>query len=111
VLKKLLQKKYLHKLFFDVSSGMGRPRINTPIVAQNKIKDVLQRPNVKRSLLWLSKESGINHTLLYQIVNGDRRLQEHQADKILHTFHKFNVEVSYDDLFTTYHEDTEIYDY
>ena len=83
---------------------MGRPRIEQPIVAQNKIKEVLGRSNVKRSLHWLSKESDINYTLLFQIVSGARRLQQYQADKILHIFQRFNVDVTYEELFTTYHE-------
>ncbi len=102
--KKLLQKKAWRNIFFNVNYGMGRPKINEPILAQDKIKQVLDRPNVKRSLLWLSKESGINHTLLFQIVSGARRLQQYQADKILHTFQRFNVDVTHEELFTTYNE-------
>ena len=102
---------------------MVRPRINTPIEPQTKIKEVLTRPNVQRSLLWLSKQTNINHTLLHQIVNGKRRLQEYQADKIFHTLQRFNIEVTRDEVFiwstlnliitynmrySTYHEPSQV---
>jgi len=33
---------------------MGRPKIDTPIAPQRKIKEVLARPNVQRNLFWLA---------------------------------------------------------
>jgi len=78
---------------------MGRPKIDTPIAPQRKIKEVLDRPNVQRNLFWWAKQSKINHTLLHQIVNGKRRLQDYQANKILHTLQTFNIDVTYDEVF------------
>jgi len=78
---------------------MGRPKIDTPIQPQTKIKEVLARPNVQRNLFWLAKQSKINHTLLHQIVNGKRRLQDYQANKILNTLQNFNIDVNYDEVF------------
>ena len=83
----------------DTKPKLGRPRKETPIIAQRKIREVLDRPNVQRNLFWLSKQSDINYTLLHQIVNGKRRLQDYQADKILHTLHIFNIDVTYDEVF------------
>jgi len=78
---------------------LGRPRIETPILPQTKIQEVLDRPNVQRTLSWLSKQSDISQTLLHQIVNGKRRLKNKQADKILFTLHTFNIDVTYDEVF------------
>ena len=78
---------------------MCRPKIDTPIQPQTKIKEVLARPNVQRNLFWLAKQSKINHTLLHQIVNGKRRLQDYQANKILNTLQNFNIDVNYDEVF------------
>lgn len=78
---------------------MGRPKINTPIQPQLKINEVLKRPNVQRTLYWLSKQTDINHTLLHQIVNGKRRLQDYQADKIFHTLQRFNIDVTREEVF------------
>ena len=78
---------------------MGRPKINTPIQPQTKIKEVLTRPNVQRSLFWLARQTDINHTLLHQIVNGKRRLQDYQTDKIFFTLRKFNIDVTRDEVF------------
>jgi predicted transcriptional regulator len=76
-----------------------RPRIETPILPQTKIQDVLDRPNVQRTLSWLAKQSDISQTLLHQIVNGKRRLKNKQADKILFTLQTFNIDVTYDEVF------------
>ena len=78
---------------------LGRPKIETPIIPQTKIQDVLNRPNVQRTLSWLAKQSDISQTLLHQIVNGKRRLKNKQADKILFTLHTFNIDVTYDEVF------------
>ncbi len=78
---------------------MGRPKITEPIIAQEKIKVVLKRDNVQRSLSWLSKEADISYPLLHQIVTGKRRLQDSQANRILFAFQKFNIDITYDELF------------
>ena len=82
-----------------VKRKIGRPRLETPILPQDKILDVLNRSNVQRNLSWLAKQSNISHTLLHQIVNGKRRLQDYQANKILFALHHFNIDVTYDELF------------
>tara|TARA_R100001594_G_scaffold7333_1_gene19893 strand:- start:905 stop:1147 length:243 start_codon:yes stop_codon:yes gene_type:complete len=78
---------------------MGRPKIDTPIQPQTKIKEVLSRPKVQRTLAWLSREARITYPLLHQIVNGKRRLQDKQANRILHALNNFGVEVAYDEVF------------
>ena len=78
---------------------MGRPKIDTPIQPQTKIKEVLSRPTVQRSLAWLHREADISYPLLHQIVYGKRRLQEKQADRILHALQRFNIDVNYDEVF------------
>ena len=78
---------------------MGRPKIDTPIQPQTKIKEVLSRPTVQRSLAWLSREAEITYPLLHQIVYGKRRLQEKQADRILNALQRFNINVTYDEVF------------
>ena len=78
---------------------MGRPKINTPIQPQTKIKEVLSRPKVQRTLAWLHREADISYPLLHQIVNGKRRLQDAQANRILHALHNFGVQVTYDEVF------------
>ena len=70
-----------------------------PLIPQVNIKKVLQRPNVKRSLHWLSEESKINHTLLHNILTGKRRLQQHHADKIISTLRIFGVNVTEEEIF------------
>lgn len=77
----------------------GRPKKLDPIQPQTKIKDILSRKGVQRNLAWLSREAGITYPLLHQIVNGKRRLQDKQADSILHTLHRYNIDVTYDELF------------
>jgi len=67
---------------------MARPKITAPIQAQTKIKEVLARDDVQRTLAWLSRESSITYPLLHQITTGKRRLQEKQADSILFVFLK-----------------------
>ena len=78
---------------------MGRPKSVTPIKPQKKIKEVLARVDVQRTLAWLSRESSITYPLLHQITTGKRRLQDDQADRILHTFYRFNIDVTAEDLF------------
>ena len=78
---------------------MGRPKIDTPIQPQTKIKEVLSRPKVQRTLAWLHREADISYPLLHQIVNGKRRLQDKQADRILHALNNFGVEVTYNEVF------------
>ena len=78
---------------------MGRPKLDTPITPQNKIKKVLNRSDVQRNLAWLSRESNITYPLLHQITTGKRRLQESQADRILFVFQRFNIDVTREELF------------
>tara|TARA_R100001082_G_scaffold8363_1_gene4938 strand:+ start:570 stop:812 length:243 start_codon:yes stop_codon:yes gene_type:complete len=78
---------------------MGRPKIETPIQAQTKIKEILSRPRVQRTLAWLSREACITYPLLHQIVSGKRRLQDAQANRILHAFKSSGVEVAYNEVF------------
>lgn len=78
---------------------MGRPKSITPIKAQTKIREVLSRVDVQRTLAWLSRESSITYPLLHQITTGKRRLQEKQADSILFVFQRFNIQVTRDELF------------
>jgi len=78
---------------------IGRPRKDTPIPPQTKIKEILSRPTVQRSLAWLSREAEITYPLLHQIVYGKRRLQEKQADRILNALQRFNINVTYDEVF------------
>ena len=78
---------------------MARPKIDKPIQAQTKIKDILSRSDVQRTLAWLSRESGITYPLLHQITSGKRRLQDSQADSILFTFQRFNINVTREELF------------
>ena len=78
---------------------MGRPKINLPIQAQTKIRQVLARDDVQRTLAWLSRESCITYPLLHQITTGKRRLQNDQADRILFAFQRFNIDVTREDLF------------
>jgi|TARA_R100001530_G_C4310807_1_gene152967 hypothetical protein len=83
----------------ELEKKIGRPKIETPIQPQKKIKEVLDRPNVQRNLSWLAKQSGMSQTLLHQIVNGKRRLQNYQANRILFTLRTFNIDVTYDEVF------------
>ena len=78
---------------------MARPKITAPIQAQTKIKEVLARKDVQRTLAWLSRESRITYPLLHQITTGKRRLQEKQADSILFVFQRFNIDVTREELF------------
>ena len=78
---------------------MARPKITAPIQAQTKIKEVLARDDVQRTLAWLSRESSITYPLLHQITTGKRRLQEKQADSILFVFQRFNIDVTREELF------------
>ena len=78
---------------------MGRPKIDTPIQPQTKIKEVLSRPKVQRTLAWLHREADISYPLLHQIVSGKRRLQDAQANRILHAFKSSGVEVAYNEVF------------
>jgi predicted transcriptional regulator len=87
------------KEYILMKRTLGRPKIEAEIEPQIKIKKVLARKSVQRNLAWLSREANITYPLLHQIVSGKRRLQEKQADRILHTLHRFNIDVTYDEVF------------
>ena len=78
---------------------MARPKIDQPIQPQSKIRKVLARADVQRTLAWLSRESSITYPLLHQITSGKRRLQDDQADRILFAFQRFNINVTREELF------------